>query len=191
MTKNALIIVDVQNDFVEGGSLAVDGGTLVAERLADKVPHTFQKMFDHIVVTQDWHIDPGTHFSENPDFVDTWPVHCVAEEKGSEIVPVLQKALESVPHINIRKGMYEAAYSGFEGQTVEGQTLTEVLRVLEVSDVTVVGIATEHCVKATALDAAQEGFNTTVWSDYTVGIDSDRVDNSLDYDLPENGIKVI
>lgn len=191
MAKNALIIVDVQNDFVEGGSLAVDGGTRVAERIAAKLPNTFTKMFDHIVTTQDWHIDPGNHFSDEPNYSDTWPVHCVADEKGSEIVSILEETLKSVPHIEIRKGMFDAAYSGFEGETDEGEKLADVLRGLKVKEVTIVGIATEHCVAATALDAANQGFDTTVWSDYSVGIDDSRVDSVLDIELPENGIKVI
>lgn len=191
MAKNALIIVDVQNDFVEGGSLGVEGGKNVSQRLAEKVSGVFKTMFDHVIVTQDWHIDPGDHFSSNPDFVDSWPVHCVAGETGSEIEPVLNAELDKIEHIKIRKGMYEASYSGFEGTSEDGQTLTEVLHILNISDVTIVGIATEHCVKATALDAAREGFKTTVWTDYTAGIDSERVDHCLDVELPESGVKVI
>ena len=188
---NALIIVDVQNDFIEGGSLGVAGGKNVAERLADKVHHVFPEMFDHLVVTQDWHIDPGEHFSDNPDFVNSWPVHCVAEEHGSEIAPVLEAELKRTPHIRVRKGMFEAAYSGFEGETESGEKLADVLRDLNVEEVTVVGIASEHCVRATALDAVEEGFKTTVWTDYAVGIDDERTEHVFDVELPENGVKVI
>lgn len=190
---NALIIVDVQNDFVEGGSLGVEGGINLAERIADKLDLTFLDMFDHFVYSQDWHIEPGDHFSENPDFADSWPVHCVADEKGSEIVPVLaQKIKESdKTFINIRKGMYEAAYSAFEGFDAGNSTLYTILDDLAVSDVTVIGIATEHCVRATAIHANEAGFETTVWSDYCVGIDDNRVDDALDRELPGLGIKVI
>lgn len=189
----ALIVVDVQNDFVEGGSLAVQGGTALAERIADKINYRFREMFDHIVITQDWHIDPGDHFSDKPDFVDSWPVHCVADTDGARIVPVLEAEINHTdkPFIRVHKGMYEAAYSGFEGVTESGEKLADVLRDLDVQDVTVIGIATEHCVLQTALDSAKEGFYTTVWADYTVGIDSDRVDRALDIDLPEADVKVL
>lgn len=190
---NALIIVDVQNDFVEGGSLGVPGGLNLAERIAEKLESVFPTMFDHIVYTQDWHIEPGDHFSNNPDFVDSWPVHCVANEPGSEIAPVLREVVEKNADnfMNIRKGMYDASYSGFDGVDADDNKLEALLKNLGVDEVTIVGIAAEHCVRATALDAAEAGFRTTVWSDYTVGIDEDRVNEVLDTELPENGVKVI
>lgn len=198
MTKNALIIVDVQNDFVEGGSLGVDGGLSVASRLAAKINDgSFDKLFDYFITTQDWHIDPGTHFSDNPDFIDSWPVHCVADERGSELVPVLQQALINSAEqgkgvsVAIKKGEYTAAYSGFEGRSEDGATLVEHLREMDVTDVTVVGIATEHCVLATALAASEEGFNTTVWADYCAGIDEHKVTHALDLELPDAGVRVI
>lgn len=188
---NALIIVDVQNDFVEGGSLGVTGGAALAEKLAKSVDTMFN-IFDHIVYTQDWHIDPGTHFSESPDFVDSWPVHCVAETEGAEIVPVLEKAMENSDKkfINIRKGEYIAAYSAFEGKDKDGNFLKDVLKNLKVNKVVVLGIATEHCVRATAIDASKIGFVTTVWKDYSVGIDNDRVQEVLKVELPKYDIKV-
>lgn len=195
---SALIIVDVQNDFVEGGSLSVEGGTSLAERLATHIQSGSFNNFDHIVTTQDWHIDPGSHFSDNPDFKDSWPVHCVADEKGSEIVsPLIKSLIEDAENggkgvsLAVKKGMFKASYSGFDGVSEDGEMLAESLRGLGVDKVTIVGIATEHCVKATALDAAKEGFMTTVWTDYCVGIDSDTIDHVLDNELPEAGIKVI
>lgn len=192
MTK-ALIIVDIQNDFVEGGSLGVDGGTALAERLASKLDKVFPEMFDHIVYTQDWHIDPVGHFSDTPDFVDTWPVHCVAEEKGSEIVPVLAEAIQKSDKelINIRKGEYVPAYSAFEGKDESGRTLEEILKDLHTEKVVIVGIATEHCVRATAVDASDAGFHTVVWTDYCAGIDDTRVQEVLDVELPKYEVKVI
>lgn len=189
----ALIVVDVQNDFVEGGSLAVAGGTALAERIANKINYKFREMFDHIVLTQDWHIDPGTHFSETPDFVDSWPVHCVADTHGADFAPVLKAEIDRTekPFITVHKGMFEAAYSGFEGITEDGEKLADLLRRLDVQDVTVIGIATEHCVRATALDAVKEGFYTTVWADYAVGIDDERVSWALDIELPEEDVKVL
>lgn len=190
---NALIIVDVQNDFVEGGSLAVEGGTALAGRLAEKLDKVFPEMFDHIVYTQDWHIDPVGHFSDTPDFVDTWPVHCVADEKGSEIVPVLATAIQKSDKelINIRKGEYVPAYSAFEGADSNGRNLETVLKENSVDTVVVVGIATEHCVRATAIDASDAGFYTTVWTDYCAGIDDARVQEVLDVELPKYDVKVI
>lgn len=191
--SKALIIVDIQNDFVEGGSLAVEGGTALAGRLAEKLDKVFPEMFDHIIYTQDWHIDPVGHFSDTPDFVDTWPVHCVAEEKGSEIVPVLAEAIQKSDKelINIRKGEYVPAYSAFEGSDETGKSLEEILKDLHAEKVVVVGIATEHCVRATAVDASDAGFHTVVWTDYCAGIDDARVQEVLDVELPKYEVKVI
>lgn len=196
--KSALIIVDVQNDFVEGGSLAVNGGKALAARLAEKLDSgAFEKKFDYIVTTQDWHIDPGDHFAENPDFIDSWPVHCVADTNGAELVPVLQQALiDSAERgkgvaVAVKKGMFNAAYSGFEGCSEDGETLSDSLREMDVTEVTIVGIATEHCVLQTALSAEYEGFETTVWTDFCAGIDDERVAHALDNELPQNGIRVI
>lgn len=170
-TTSALIIVDVQNDFVEGGSLAVEGGRDLAARLAESLDSGAFELFDHVVTTQDWHIDPGAHFSETPDFVDSWPVHCVADTEGAKIVPVLADAL--VRHqvsAAVHKGMFAASYSGFDGFTEDGTTLANVLRSLGVESVAVVGIAGDYCVKETALDARREGFHTVVLDDFTVSI---------------------
>lgn len=194
---NALIIVDVQNDFIEGGSLAVEGGKALAQRLAEHIKNDSIGDFNHIAVTQDWHIEPGTHFSDTPDFIDSWPVHCRAGEKGAELEETLRDALQVSAEngkgvsISVRKGQFIAAYSGFEGVSEDGATLDEQLRDLGVTDVTIVGIATEHCVKATALDAAKNGYNTTVWTDYTVGINNELCDEALNVTLPDANVRVI
>ena len=162
--SRALIIVDVQNDFCEGGSLAVPGGAGVAAGISAALA---SGSWDHVVATKDYHVDPGAHFSSHPDFVDTWPAHCVVGTAGSEFHPALQTAkVEAVFH----KGEHAAAYSGFEGHTTEGETLAAWLRERSVTEVEVVGIATDHCVRATALDAAKEGFATTVLLDLTAGV---------------------
>ncbi|MET0495595.1 MAG: isochorismatase family protein [Actinoplanes sp.] len=162
--SRALIIVDVQNDFCEGGSLAVPGGAGVAAGISAALA---SGSWDHVVATKDYHIDPGAHFSSHPDFVDTWPAHCVVGTAGSEFHPALQTAkVEAVFH----KGEHAAAYSGFEGHTAEGEKLAAWLRERSVTEVEVVGIATDHCVRATALDAVQEGFATTVLLDLTAGV---------------------
>lgn len=187
----ALLIIDVQNDFVEGGSLAVNGGRDLAARLGEYL-RSGNDNFDHIITTQDWHIDPGDHFSDNPDYVDSWPHHCVADTEGAAIVETLRKALvERGVSASVRKGMFEAAYSGFEGVTEDGGTLTEILKELDVTDVTVVGIATDYCVRASALDAVKEGFNTTVWAEYIVGINPGKIEETLYEVFPENNIAVI
>lgn len=169
---NALIIVDVQNDFCEGGSLAVAGGAAVAAEITERMG---RGGYDRIVATRDYHVDPGAHFSADPDFVASWPVHCVAGTPGSSFHPELDVApVEAV----FSKGAYEAAYSGFQG-AAHGTPLTEWLRAQGVDTVDVVGIATDHCVRATALDAAGAGFATTVRLDLTAGVAKATVDTAL------------
>ncbi|MDT5034712.1 MAG: nicotinamidase/pyrazinamidase [Actinoplanes sp.] len=163
MTR-ALLIVDVQNDCCEGGSLAVGGGVAVAAAISLVLP---VGGWDHVVATKDFHIDPGPHFSTHPDFVDSWPAHCVAGTTGSDFHPEL--ATERIETV-FRKGAHKAAYSGFEGHTDAGQDLTSWLRERDVTEVDVVGIATDHCVRATALDSAAAGFTTTVLLNLTAGV---------------------
>lgn len=165
MTR-ALIIVDVQNDFCEGGSLAVSGGAAVAAGISLVLDKAGER-WDHVVATKDWHIDPGSHFSDHPDYLDSWPRHCVVGTSGADFHPELRTdRIEAVFH----KGEYQAAYSGFEGRTEGGETLAAWLRERDVTDVEVVGIATDHCVRATALDARAEGFATTVLLELTAGV---------------------
>src|SRR4029453_19224033 len=160
MTR-ALIVVDVQNDFCEGGSLAVAGGADVAASV-----NALMASYDHVVATKDYHIDPGAHFGDPPDFVDSWPVHCVVGTAGSDFHPALvTDGVEAV----FTKGEHAAAYSGLEGFS-GSEGLASWLRARGVTDVDVVGIATDHCVRATALDAAREGFATTVLLDLTAGV---------------------
>jgi nicotinamidase/pyrazinamidase len=162
----ALIIVDVQNDFCEGGSLAVTGGAAVAKGISLVLDRAGDR-WDHVVATKDWHIDPGTHFSDHPDYADTWPAHCVVGSAGADFHPELQTGrVEAVFH----KGEHQAAYSGFEGHTETGETLANWLRAKSVDEVEVVGIATDHCVRATALDAKAAGFATTVLLELTAGV---------------------
>ena len=169
--SRALVIVDVQNDFCEGGSLAVAGGADVARRISDYVDAHAQD-YSAIVATADWHDDPGAHFSSAPDYVDSWPAHCRVGTDGALFHPGAERAFEHVEAI-FRKGLHEAAYSGFEGFTVEADQrvpLAQWLRDRAIEAVDVVGIATDHCVRATALDAEEEGFDTTVLLDLTAGV---------------------
>ncbi len=183
----ALIIVDVQNDFCEGGSLAVTGGVEVASAIARYATGHREgtdrpaPAYDHVVATADWHIDPGDHWSDDPDFVDSWPVHCQVGTPGADFRPELAPALERVEAV-FRKGQYEAAYSGFEGAAeVDGAAvgLADWLRQRSVEAVDVVGIATDHCVRATALDAAREGFDTTVLRDLTAGVAAESTEAAI------------
>jgi nicotinamidase/pyrazinamidase len=168
----AVIVVDVQNDFCEGGSLAVAGGAGVAEAISARL---LADDFDHAVATRDHHIDPGAHFSATPDFVDTWPTHCVVGTEGVHLHPNLDTSrVEAI----FDKGEYVAAYSGFEGVS-DGVGLPEWLHDHDVDTVEVVGIATDHCVRATALDAARNGFATTVRLDLTAGVARTTVDAAL------------
>jgi nicotinamidase/pyrazinamidase len=174
--SRALIIVDVQNDFCEGGSLAVPGGAAVAKGISLVLDKTHER-WDHVVATKDWHIDPGAHFSEHPNYLDSWPVHCVVGSDGAEFHPELRTdRIEAVFH----KGEHKAAYSGFEGKTTDGETLAEWLRSRSVTEVEVVGIATDHCVRATALDSKAEGFATTVVLELTAGVSSGTTDAALE-----------
>jgi nicotinamidase/pyrazinamidase len=218
--SRALIIVDVQNDFCEGGSLAVEGGAGLAAEISEYVD-AHHGQFDHIVATQDWHVDPGPHFSADPDFVDSWPRHCVAGTRGAELHPDLDTEYIQA---YFRKGQYTAAYSGFEGllapedavptgdrkpgamplagtadalDPAEGGSqaggafaadedaigLDDWLQSHDVEDVVVVGIATDHCVKATALDGVQAGYSVTVLRGLTVGIAEDLDDAVAEMEL--------
>jgi nicotinamidase/pyrazinamidase len=174
MTR-ALVVVDVQNDFCEGGSLAVAGGAAVASAISEHL-RTAGDAYAHVVATRDHHVDPGGHFAEQPDFVETWPAHCVVGTGGVELHPALDRApLEAV----FDKGEYAAAYSGFEG-AADGTALADWLRARGVDAVDVVGIATDHCVRATALDAVGNGFATRVLLHLTAGVSEATVDAALD-----------
>ncbi|MDJ0456248.1 isochorismatase family protein [Arthrobacter sp. NQ7] len=203
--SRALIIVDVQNDFCEGGSLAVTGGAAVAGAISEYLD-AHNSEFDYVVATQDWHIEPGSHFSDSPDYKDSWPPHCVAGTRGAELHPDLDTEYIDA---YFRKGQYAAAYSGFEGllapedavPTGERQAggmpgslditdpdgdaigLDDWLQSHDVEDVVVVGLATDYCVKATALDAVQAGYGVTVVRSLTAGIAEDLEDAVAEMEL--------
>ena len=168
-TGRALIVVDVQPTFCEGGALAVTGGNAVARAIADYA-RAHRGRYDLVVTTQDWHIDPGPHFARPPavpDFVDTWPPHGVAGTAEAELHPALAGL---APDASVKKGAYVAAYSGFEGADVAGRSLGTILRDGEIAAVDVVGIAESHCVRATALDALRSGLRARVLTDLTVAV---------------------
>jgi nicotinamidase/pyrazinamidase len=170
--KRALLVVDVQNDFCEGGSLAVPGGAQVAHGISDVLRHWSAQTpgapeYAVTVATQDHHVDPGDHFSEDPDYVVTWPRHCVAGTDGGAFHPNLDPQPFSSVFL---KGEYAAAYSGFEGRNHEGQGLTEWLRGHDITDLDVCGIATDYCVRATTLDALEARFTVRVLTGLCAGV---------------------
>ena len=209
--SRALIIVDVQNDFCEGGSLAVKGGAEVAGAISEYVD-AHHSQFDYIVATQDWHIEPGGHFADNPDFIDTWPPHCVAGTRGAELHPDLDTEYIQA---YFQKGQFTAAYSGFEGILAPEDAvptgdrkpgamplpddpaaftassfadedaigLDDWLQSHDVEDVVIVGIATDYCVMATSLDAVQAGYSVTVVRGLTAGIAADLDDAYAEMEL--------
>ncbi|MES1212564.1 MAG: isochorismatase family protein [Leifsonia sp.] len=175
MTR-ALFIIDVQNDFTEGGTLGVDGGDAVAAGITAYL-RAHPDRYDVVIASRDWHDAPGPdnsndnggHFALDaaPDFVGTWPVHCVAGTVGAQYDPGLDAGLIDV---HIRKGQGKPAYSIFEGTTEEGDDLPTVLDKLGVDDVDVVGIATDYCVRASALDAIASGRHVRVIDDLVAGV---------------------
>ena len=172
----ALIVVDVQNDFCEGGSLAVAGGSAVAAAISEYLAAEGDR-YAHVVASRDYHIDPGDHFSGHPDFAGSWPPHCVAGTPGAQFHPNLDTGrVETV----FSKGAHAAAYSAFEGTDEAGTPLADWLRGRGVDALDVVGIATDYCVRATALDAAREGFATQVLLGMTAGVSPATTQDALD-----------
>lgn len=165
-TRRALILVDVQPTFCEGGALPSPGANAVSERVAEYTS-AHRGDYDLVVTTQDWHIDPGSHFSDTPDFVDTWPPHGVAGTAEAELHPALRGMAFDA---SVKKGMYAAAYSGFEGVDHDGRSLAQILDAARVTGVDVVGLVESHCVKETALDAKRLGLATRVLTDLTVPV---------------------
>lgn len=184
--RRALVIVDVQNDFCEEGSLAVAGGEGVAQEITAHL-RAHSDDYDAIAGTLDWHVDPGAHFSDTPDYVDSWPRHCEVGTSGAESHSALDT---STVQAWFRKGEHAAAYSGFEGQDDDGRSLAEWLYAEGVTHVDVVGIATDHCVKATALDAVTVGFTTRVLLDLTAGVARATTDRALDQ-MREAGAELV
>lgn len=165
----ALLIVDVQNDFTEGGALAVTGGDAVASGISALL-RAHAADYDLIVASRDWHDaegDNGGHFAAEPDFIDTWPVHCVAGTAGADYDPLLDTS--AITH-HVFKGQGKPAYSMFEGVTENGETVAEILSARGVLTADVVGIATDHCVRASAADAIAHGVHVRIRLDLVAGV---------------------
>lgn len=184
MSKTALIIVDVQNDFCEGGALAVAGGAAVAAAVTRRLR---LERYDAVVATRDHHIDPGTHFSDEPDYVTTWPVHCRAGTPGADYHPALDAARIDEAFY---KGQHSDGYSGFDGVNADGTPLAERLAELGITDVDIVGIATDHCVRATALDAVGHGLTARVLLGETAAVAPETTERAL-AELAAAGVSLI
>ncbi|MDF3297737.1 isochorismatase family protein [Streptomyces tropicalis] len=199
--RRALIVVDVQNDFCEGGSLAVAGGADVAAAITELIGHggpprpdsagsPARAGYRHVVATRDHHIAPGGHFADNPDYVRSWPAHCVAGTEGVGFHPNFAPAVTSgAVDAVFDKGAYAAAYSGFEGADENGVPLADWLRERGVDEVDVVGIATDHCVRATALDAVRAGLRTQVLLDLTAGVAQETTGRALE-EMRQAGVEL-
>jgi nicotinamidase/pyrazinamidase len=187
----ALVVVDVQRDFCPGGSLAVAGGDAVAARITEWV-RSQRRHYAVLVATMDWHPAPGAvpgfaHFASEPDYLDTWPPHCVQGSAGAELHPNLKLPDDTVV---VRKGRTSAAYSGFEGADESGTTLADVLRQAGVDEVDVVGLATDYCVRATALDAAALGLHVRVLTDLVAGVAEATTSQAID-DMRAAGVELV
>ncbi|MGW2093043.1 isochorismatase family protein [Promicromonospora sukumoe] len=166
----ALIVVDVQPTFCEGGELATEGANEIAHRVGAYVA-AHRDRYTTVVTTQDWHIDPGEHFSETPDFVDSWPPHGVAGSPGAELHPALAGLVFDA---KLLKGQYSHGYSGFDGADEHGRSLATVLSDAGVTAVDVVGLVQSHCVKHTALDARRTGLHARVLTDLTIPVSEEQ-----------------
>jgi nicotinamidase/pyrazinamidase len=189
--SRALFIIDVQNDFTEGGALGVAGGDAVAAGITDHL-RAHPDRYDVVIASRDWHDgdnDNGGHFAtdEAPDFVATWPVHCVSGTPGAEYDPGLDASLIDV---HVHKGQGEPAYSIFEGSTPEGDELEAALDRYGVTDVDVTGIATDYCVRASALDALHAGRRVRVLTDLVAGVAPDSSAAALE-ELREAGAVLV
>lgn len=179
MTR-ALFIIDVQNDFTEGGALGVDGGAAVAAGITRYLAEQ-PTLYDAVFASRDWHDadnDNGAHFATDaaPDFITTWPVHCVAGTPGAEYHPALDTGAITV---HVKKGQGNPAYSLYQGTTAEGKVVGEKLAELGITDIDVVGIATDYCVLASASDALAAGATVRVFTDLIAGVAADSSANAL------------
>ncbi|WIM89106.1 isochorismatase family protein [Candidatus Mycobacterium wuenschmannii] len=180
----ALVVVDVQRDFCEGGPVAVTGGADLAAAIRDYLADGAG--YRHVIATQDAHIDPGGHFSDQPDYISSWPPHCRADSVGAQFHPDIDPArFEAI----FRKGAYDAGYSGFSGRDDRGTSLGDWLRQRRIDAVDVVGIATDHCVRWTARDAARQGLATRVLVNLTVGVEEESTAAALE-DLRAVGVEI-
>ncbi len=178
--RNALLVVDVQNDFVEGGSLPVPGGVQVAALISRHLRH-FKGEYQFVAATRDYHEDPGEHFSDHPDFVNSWPPHCVVGTPGAAFcTPISNLVREKLIQTVVEKGRHAAAYSGFDAMDARGHPLLDVLKEARVDHIDVCGIATDYCVRATALDARKHDFQVRVLVNLCAAVNPETGQRALD-----------
>ena len=188
--KKALLIIDVQNDFCEGGALAVAGGSKVAKNISLYLEHA---NYDLVVASRDWHDADNNnsgHFANpdsDPDYITNWPIHCVANTPGADYHPNL--AVEHID-IHIYKGQGSHGYSIFEGKDSEGNNFEHILRDRGIAEVDVVGLATDHCVLASALDSKKTGLKVRVISSLTAGVSPSTTEAAIDK-LIDSGVEVV
>ena len=188
----ALLVIDVQNDFCEGGALACEGGAAVAAKITSYL-QSHKSSYDLVVASRDWHTpnNPNDgHFPPDgvqPDYVKTWPLHCIAGTEGAEYHPNLNTDLIDV---HIKKGQSANGYSIFEGSTESGSSFIELLKLQHITEVDVVGIATDYCVRASALDSVRAGISTRVISSLTAGVSPASIEKAID-ELIDAGVAVV
>lgn len=188
----ALFVIDVQKDFCEGGTLACKGGALVAKRISEYLTKN-KASYDYVIASRDWHTpndSNGGHFPEvgiEPDFINSWPLHCIAGEPGADYHPNLDTSLID---IHIRKGQGQHGYSIFEGTTDQGESIQDLITRLGITDVDVVGIATDYCVRASSLDANNFGLTVRVITSLTAGVAAGSTEAAID-EMVDAGIKVV
>lgn len=192
MMAKALLVIDVQNDFCEGGALACEGGAAVAAKITSYL-QSHKSSYDLVVASRDWHTpnDPNDgHFPPDgvqPDYVKTWPLHCIAGTEGAEYHSNLNTDLIDV---HIKKGQSANGYSIFEGSTDNGSSFIELLKLQHITEVDVVGIATDYCVRASALDSVRAGISTRVISSLTAGVSPASIEKAID-ELIDAGVAVV
>ena len=184
--KTALLIVDVQPTFCEEGSLPVSGGNLIAKKIGHLLGESHE--YEMVVTTQDWHIDPGDHFGVQPDFANTWPRHGVAGTPEAELHPSLTPVLDKI-NVQVKKGQYAAAYSGFEGTDQHGTFLHEILSKAGIQRIETVGLAFDYCVKETALDGVKLGYEVLVLKAFTAPVSLETAEAATD-ELELAGVKI-
>lgn len=191
MTR-ALLVIDVQVDFCEGGALGCDGGAQAASDITKHIKKN-RDTYDFVIASRDWHTpnsENGGHFppaGREPDFVNDWPLHCIAGEKGAEYHPNLDASLID---IHIKKGQGAHGYSIFDGIDEDGTSFEEVLKQHNITEVDVVGIATDYCVRASSLDANQAGLNVRVITSLTAGVNPRSTEAAID-EMVDAGVSVV
>ncbi|HEV2141680.1 MAG TPA: isochorismatase family protein [Candidatus Dormibacteraeota bacterium] len=173
-------MVDPQVDFVEGGSLAVQGGLTVAAMIARHVRH-FKYEYQFVVASRDYHENAPDHISDHPDFINTWPPHCMVGTPGAAFVPTIQNLVrEKLIQAVVTKGRNAAAYSAFDGLDARGHYLLDVLKEQRVDHIDVCGIATDYCVRASALDARKNQFQVRVLVNLCAAVNEATGQQALD-----------